>query len=219
MTPRSNANDKSGLLQYVLEAMKRAQPYDRETALDAAMTLFWTKGYHATSLKDLEGALNMKPGSIYAAFSSKEALFSAALERYFQQTKEVFRSMHRDTDSPLGALADYLRSIARDADTDPDCQACMLIKTILNATTEDAAIAEQARHYLDQIRDEIATAFDRAIASGELPADIDTNHLARRYQANISALKIEAHRGTGRNELAALADEAAGDVERLRVRQ
>ncbi|MEP3669912.1 MAG: TetR family transcriptional regulator, partial [Roseibium sp.] len=37
--------------------MKRAQPYDREKALDAAQDLFWRKGYHATSLKDLEAAL------------------------------------------------------------------------------------------------------------------------------------------------------------------
>lgn len=55
--------------------MTRAAPYDRETALDAAMALFWDKGFHATSLKDLEAALAMKPGSIYAAFVSKENLY------------------------------------------------------------------------------------------------------------------------------------------------
>ncbi|MDX1730552.1 MAG: helix-turn-helix domain-containing protein, partial [Aurantimonas coralicida] len=47
-----------------------ARPYDRDAALDAALRLFWAKGYHATSLKDLEAALTMKPGSIYAAFQS-----------------------------------------------------------------------------------------------------------------------------------------------------
>ena len=33
--------------------MARAASYDRDTAIEAAMTLFWRKGYHATSLKDL----------------------------------------------------------------------------------------------------------------------------------------------------------------------
>ena len=50
--------------------MARAAPYDRDATLDAAMSLFWERGYHATSLKDLEAALSMKPGSIYAAFKS-----------------------------------------------------------------------------------------------------------------------------------------------------
>ena len=44
--------------------MSRSAPYDRDTALAAAMDLFWEKGFHATSLKDLETALEMKPGSI-----------------------------------------------------------------------------------------------------------------------------------------------------------
>ncbi|MGV8985829.1 MAG: TetR/AcrR family transcriptional regulator [Cypionkella sp.] len=61
--------------------MTRAAPYDRDTALNAAVSLFWNKGFHATSLKDLETTLHMNPGSIYAAFSSKENLYLLALER------------------------------------------------------------------------------------------------------------------------------------------
>lgn len=65
--------------------MPRTAPYNRDHALDAAMTLFWRQGYHATSLKDLEQALAMKPGSIYAAFKSKENLFRLSLQRYFDK--------------------------------------------------------------------------------------------------------------------------------------
>ena len=89
--------------------MKRARPYDRDTALDAAMHLFWRKGYHATSLKDLEAALAMKPGSIYAAFTSKEALYLAALERYFLRSRDGLRAMLAAAASPLAALAGFLR--------------------------------------------------------------------------------------------------------------
>ena len=62
--------------------MGRTATYDRDAVLKAAMELFWARGYHTTSLKDLERALDMRPGSIYAAFGSKEALFRAALDRY-----------------------------------------------------------------------------------------------------------------------------------------
>ncbi|MDX6752024.1 helix-turn-helix domain-containing protein [Geminicoccaceae bacterium 1502E] len=197
--------------------MKRARPYDREAALDAALMLFWKKGYQATSLKDLEAGLAMKPGSIYAAFSSKEALFALALERYFEKNRDALRTRFLQAPSPLAALADHLRSIARSEADDPHCRACMLVKTLLAATPEDAAIAARAQRYLDAMKTEIAAAFERARRQGELQASADPDRLARRYQSNLTALRIEAHRGLADKELTALAEEMAQEVERLRA--
>ena len=55
--------------------MSRTALYNRHDALERALQLFWQKGFHATSLKDIEQALDMRPGSIYAAFGNKEGLF------------------------------------------------------------------------------------------------------------------------------------------------
>lgn len=197
--------------------MKRAPPYDRETALDAALQLFWAKGYHATSLKDLEAALAMKPGSIYAAFKSKEALYLASLERYFLRGRDDLRARVMDAPSPLSALADYLRAQGCGGDGGLNGRACMLIKTLLDTTAEDAAIAERSRDYLGIMQREIAAAFQKAKDLGELAPDADVARLAQRYQAEMAALRIEAHRGAGPGELAALADDMARDIEGLRV--
>ena len=93
--------------------MSRSAPYDRDTALAAAMDVFWEKGFHATSLKDLEAALEMKPGSIYAAFSSKENLYLLALERYFARSRAGFRDQVARAALPLNALADPNRLACR----------------------------------------------------------------------------------------------------------
>ena len=209
--------DKPEFLAYLGGEMKRARPYDRETALDAAVNLFWTKGYHATSLKDLEAALHMKPGSIYAAFSSKEALYLAALERYFITSRTAFESGMRDAVSPLGALSDYLLQLARSRSEEPQGRACMLVKTLIDTTSTDAVIADRANDYLEEIQADFAAAFDRAKAIGELPAELDSRRLARRYQSNINALRIELHRGMEQVELTALAEDMVHDLERLRV--
>jgi TetR/AcrR family transcriptional repressor of nem operon len=197
--------------------MKRARPYDREAALDAALNLFWTKGYHATSLKDLEVALNMKPGSIYAAFSSKEALYLAALERYFHRSKNALRDIGKETESPIEALTGLLRQIGKGRADDPSCRACMLVKTILDTAATDAPIADQSRVYLDRMREEIAILFDLAKSKGELPSNSDPDRLARRFQAELTALRIEAHRGTDKKDLAMLADDMAESWAKLRV--
>lgn len=197
--------------------MTRARPYDRETALDAALTLFWRKGYHATSLKDLEAALAMKPGSIYAAFKSKEDLYLSTLERYFQRNRAQLARLRGATGSPLAALADFLRGFGRSEAGAAGGQACMLVKTLLDVTEQDGAIGLRARAYLDEMTAEITAIFEAARDAGELPEGADPARLARRYQADMTALRIEAHRGGDPVALAALADDMARDMERLRL--
>lgn len=197
--------------------MTRARPYDRDMALDAALTLFWRKGYHATSLKDLEAALGMKPGSIYAAFQSKSALYLATLERYFERSRASLATLRGETGSPLTALADFLRGFGRPAAGDPGRRACMLVKTLLDVTEADAGIGDRARGYLDEMTAEIERLFEAARSAGEIASDSDTGRLARRYQANMTALRIEAHRGCDPAALIELADDMAAEVEALRV--
>ncbi|MGP6089011.1 TetR/AcrR family transcriptional regulator [Antarctobacter jejuensis] len=192
--------------------MTRARPYDRDAALDAALTLFWQKGYHATSLKDLESALHMKPGSIYAAFKSKEALFLLALERYYERNVQSIRAQMAERSSPLAALAAFLRSFAQEEADDPKRRACMVVRTMLDATDAEAALAVQSRLYLDQMTGEFQKIFEAAKQARELPDTADTARLARRFQANLTALRIEAQRGLPREDLVALADDMANEV-------
>tara|TARA_R110002094_G_scaffold164122_1_gene148391 strand:- start:491 stop:1087 length:597 start_codon:yes stop_codon:yes gene_type:complete len=196
--------------------MTRARPYNRDAAIDAAMTLFWQKGYHATSLRDLEGALNMKPGSIYAAFASKENLFLLSLERYFTRNRDEFRKAMDVAQTPLTGLADFLRGIGAANQTDPTRRACMLVKSLLNSTPEDTAITTRISEYLSGMENEMAAVFEKAKQSGELAMDADAACLARRFQSEVTALKIEAQRQVAPAILAASANERALHIENLR---
>ncbi|WP_250162665.1 TetR family transcriptional regulator [Psychrobacter sp. WY6] len=56
--------------------MSRTALYNRQDALERALLqLFWQKGFHATSLKDIEEALDMRPGSIYLRLAVKMDYF------------------------------------------------------------------------------------------------------------------------------------------------
>jgi AcrR family transcriptional regulator len=50
--------------------------------LDAAMYLFWERGYHATGMADLLKRARARSGSFYFFFASKEAMLEAVLDRY-----------------------------------------------------------------------------------------------------------------------------------------
>jgi len=64
------------------KARGRPRSFDREAALNAAMEVFWTKGYEAASISDLTEAMGINPPSLYAAFGDKEKLFLATIEQY-----------------------------------------------------------------------------------------------------------------------------------------
>jgi TetR/AcrR family transcriptional regulator, transcriptional repressor for nem operon len=194
--------------------MAQTRPrYDRATALDAALDLFWRKGFHATSLKDIEAALAMKPGSIYAAFRSKEALFREVLRRYFEAERDRLRVLAARDRSPLEGLVVHLRRAGQEADRR---RACMLVKTVLELSAEEGLAGVEARGYLDALQEEFRRLFRAAAERGELAAG-DPDRLARLYQSKLIALKIEAQRGIDPSALQALAEDMAGEIASLAV--
>ena len=62
--------------------MGRPRNFREEDALDAAMRVFWAKGYEGTSLDDLTKAMKINRSSLYSTFGDKEALFRKVIEQY-----------------------------------------------------------------------------------------------------------------------------------------
>ena len=197
--------------------MSRAAQYDWDVALDAALSLFWEKGYHATSLKDLETALDMKPGSIYAAFFSKKNLYLLTLERYFQRSRTGFRTKMKHARSPLLGLAAYFQTYAQLGPNDKARQVCMLTKTLLETRTTEPEIFRKSYDYMAAMHLEFSSCFAQAIAQKELPAEADPDRLARRFQANIMSLRLELTRGATAHEVLTLAEDMGLEISGLRI--
>ena len=60
----------------------RPLSFDRDTALEQAMRVFWQRGYEAASITELTAAMGITAPSLYTAFGDKERLFLEAIERY-----------------------------------------------------------------------------------------------------------------------------------------
>jgi AcrR family transcriptional regulator len=60
--------------------------------LDEAARLFREKGYQATSVRDIVGAVNMLPGSLYYHFPGKEDLLVAVYAEGVQRISEAVRA-------------------------------------------------------------------------------------------------------------------------------
>ncbi len=62
--------------------MGRPRQFCPEAALDAAMRVFWARGYRATSIEQLVAATGVSRAGLYTEFGDKRALYSAVFERY-----------------------------------------------------------------------------------------------------------------------------------------
>ena len=172
--------------------MPRTPKFHRETALNNALKLFWRKGYHATSMKDIEEEMDMRPGSIYAAFGNKEALFKETLEKYAVLATEEFEQTLAQTSSILQGISLYLRNIAVMTSSESPTKACMLVKTLLEFTPEDKAFSEPAKAYLDEFERGFTDAFKLAQQRGEIGRAQSPERLGRLLQTNVIGLRTMA---------------------------
>ncbi len=79
----------------------RKLSFNKELALEAAMNVFWQKGYVGTSLSDLTRAMGINKPSMYSTFGNKEALFSQTTTLYAEQQAAPHLKWLEKSDMPL----------------------------------------------------------------------------------------------------------------------
>lgn len=71
--------------------MSRVGGAARERILDSALELFSEKGYAATTVRDIAGAVGVKAASLYNHFEGKQGIFDALIEREKEHVAELVR--------------------------------------------------------------------------------------------------------------------------------
>ncbi len=193
--------------------MPRKPGYDRDALIDQARDLFWKQGWAGTSLKDLERTLGLNPGSFYAAFGSKDALYELALDRYAAGGAQRLRAL-ADEYGPLAALQRF-PALAIDPSS-PGARACMLAKTLLEVGDRNPKITERANAHLSAMENLIADLFRAAQDAGQISRTFPARALARRYQSDLLGLRITAERDAA--EAGAIAAEIADGLAGLSAR-
>src|SRR5258707_9790192 len=84
--------------------MARPKEFDRDAAVERAMSVFWLKGYAATSTDDLLRAMKIGRQSMYDTFGDKRRLYIEALERYQRESVAGHIDRLRSTASPIAGI-------------------------------------------------------------------------------------------------------------------
>jgi AcrR family transcriptional regulator len=183
----------------------RPREFDRDAALQIAMKLFCKHGFEGVSIADLTAAMNISAPSLYAAFGPKEALFREALALYQQRPNlPQFACQGSVREQLKTLLYDTVRSA-----TDPDYPAgCMVSAGMLACRPEHEGLADSIADLRTARCAMVSKHLQDAVASGELPADTDTQAIGRFVMALAQGIAIQAHDGAPAAELYALVDVA-----------
>ena len=95
-------------------------PERRESILSAAQGLFASKGFHGVSIDEIARAVNVSPAILYRHFESKQALYTAVLEKFACQRQSYVDTIvnygTRFEDALAGMTLVYIENIAKDPD-------------------------------------------------------------------------------------------------------
>ncbi|MEV5909575.1 TetR/AcrR family transcriptional regulator [Streptomyces chartreusis] len=171
--------------------MARTKEFDPEAALQAALELFWRRGYEATSMSDLVEHLGIGRASLYATFGNKHELYLKALERY---DRTGLPPIVRELSQPgpaLPAVRSVVRRYAAEAtDARLRLNGCMITNTAAELGPHDPAAARHVERNWDQLEAVLHSALVRAQAQGELPAGRDPLTLARMLLVLLQGLRV-----------------------------
>jgi len=172
--------------------MAKNTKFDRGQVIDKAVNLYWAKGFHATSMRNLQEVVDMRPGSVYATFGSKEGLFKEALQRYMQLGIENLHNCCQQAGSPLQGLKQFVYQLVVEKNCSTPNGMCMLAKTVSELTDENAQLLAQAKQSLKTIEAEFEKVLREAQVLGEVDKNKDSKQLARHIQIQILGLRTYA---------------------------
>lgn len=185
----------------------RPRSFDTEAAVERAMGVFWSRGYHGTALPDLLRATKLSRGSLYAAFGGKHALFLRALDRYIVDALARMDVEFDPRRKPVDGLRAFLAGYVERTSGANGRRGCLLVATAMEMAGHDRDVETRVRAFFKSMETKIAAAFERAKTAGELAAGVEPASAAR-----ILVCFVEGLRVTGKTAPARAASQATADA-------
>ncbi|WP_417841521.1 TetR/AcrR family transcriptional regulator [Terasakiella sp.] len=181
--------------------MARPRSFDKETVLTQVMTLFWEKGYGATSMMDIQNATGLKPGSLYDCFGDKHQLFLDAIGHY---RNTVVRERLDKLASPGPArprLEEFFNDLIEFSLGEGRKLGCLMS----NSAVEMSQVDPQTKGLVQDNLVEIAQAFCDVVQDGQTSGEFKTNEtpedIARFLVSTVQGLRVLAKSSTSKETL------------------
>lgn len=160
--------------------------------MDGAVDCFWSRGYEATSVRDLADHMGIGGASLYNAFGDKRALFVAALEHYANRTSRERIARLEATGRPRQAIEAFLAEVIERSLGDPARKGCLFVNSALDGAPHDAGLGEVVAGYLEEIRAFFQRNIEAGRRSGQMPRKIDAESVSAHLLGVLLGIRVLA---------------------------
>lgn len=183
--------------------MPRGRPrkHDRNDSLEAALQVFWQRGYHATSMSDLVVATGVAKPGLYADFGNKDHLFIVALEHYLNEHfSDLVVRLNAEPDAEA-AIVGYLLGVVDLTKSKRHPAGCFMVNCVSECETLDKDVARRIRALRSDGRKALQARLVRARDESQLPADQSIDDLVELVYGLTIAIANMARTGTDKATL------------------
>ncbi|QDP27289.2 TetR/AcrR family transcriptional regulator [Bradyrhizobium cosmicum] len=190
----------------VQSARGRPRSFDVDIAVERAMEVFWSRGYHATALPDLLRATRLSRGSLYAAFGDKHSLFLRALDRYIADALTRIDIELAPDREPVEGLRAFLAGYVDRTSGANGRRGCLLVATAMELAGQDAEVGRRIAGFFKAMETRLAAALSRAKAAGLLADGVEPSSAARILVCFVEGLRVVGKTAPARTTSKATAD-------------
>jgi TetR/AcrR family transcriptional regulator, transcriptional repressor for nem operon len=171
--------------------MARPREFDEGGVLDAAVQCFWSRGFEATSVKDLIGKTGITAASLYNAFGDKRALYRTALDHYVEAS--IGERIRRcETLPPREAIASFFDQVLKRSLGDREHKGCMLVNAALEMAPHDGELRKIIAGVLGRIETFFLNCIKAGQANGTITRSTTAENLARHLLAVLMGVRVLA---------------------------
>lgn len=183
----------------------RPREFCVDTALAAALRVFWSKGYEGASMADLTEAMGITKPSLYAAFGNKEQLFCKALDLY-EREKLDYVGLALAEPTARKVAEHLLRGALEKQTSNCEPRGCLGVISSVACGAEAESIRQFVLERGVSARRALVERMERARAEGDLPGHVDVEGLTSYLYAILQGMAVQAGAGASREDLERLID-------------
>ena len=126
----------------------RPRGFDADAALRAALQVFWSHGYAATSLDALNDAMGLSRSSFYACYGSKHELLMASVQLYVDERFAALTAQAATNADPRLAIREMLAAIAN---IEGGTRGCLFVNAVAELAPDDDELVAFAQAHTARV--------------------------------------------------------------------
>jgi TetR/AcrR family transcriptional repressor of nem operon len=159
--------------------MARTREFDDRTAVEAALMVFWERGYLATSLAHLQTATGLSRSSLYAAYGSKRGLYERAARFYLSEIMDPLLKSMEAEGAGSQEIVEYFLAVGQlvtPTTTPGGGRGCLMLNTAMELDELDLAAAKLVTDHRNRLRSAFLNAVGniQSVSNPETRADMLT---------------------------------------------